>query len=194
DRAQPLDDGDRAIDRQARGQQHIAQRLHTVDARQHEVLLWTDRGLERIEARAHPQLLLRRPDAGDLGRYGAHARDRIMTCSSSTLPTCSRFSAWTQASERGPSSTSPVISSPRCAGKQCNTIALAAARETIAASMQYPANAWRRRSASSSCPIDDQTSVDSTCAPVAACCGSVVSEIDPLPSRRCVSRAAATMP
>ena len=36
-----------------------------------------------------------------------------------------RCAAWRQTSECGPSSTSSVISSPRCAGRQCSTTASA---------------------------------------------------------------------
>ena len=36
---------------------------------------------------------------------------------------CRRFSAWSQTTLAGPSITSAVISSPRCAGRQCNAIA-----------------------------------------------------------------------
>src|SRR5215469_15759880 len=40
---------------------------------------------------------------------------------------CSRFSACSSTTERGPSSTASVISSPRCAGRQCITSAWRAA-------------------------------------------------------------------
>ena len=36
---------------------------------------------------------------------------------------CRRFSAWSRTTLRGPSSTASVISSPRCAGRQCITSA-----------------------------------------------------------------------
>ena len=41
---------------------------------------------------------------------------------------CSRFSAWSKTMLRGPSSTSSVISSPRCAGRQCKMNASGASR------------------------------------------------------------------
>ncbi len=56
--------------------------------------------------------------------------------SSSAFCTCSRFSACCHAADCGPSSTSPVISSPRCAGRQCRTIASGAASAMTAASTQ----------------------------------------------------------
>ena len=37
--------------------------------------------------------------------------------------TCNLFSAWSKTKDCGPSRTSSVISSPRCAGRQCSTIA-----------------------------------------------------------------------
>ena len=47
---------------------------------------------------------------------------------SSAFWACSRFSASSQTADCGPSITSSVISQPRCAGRQCSTIASASAR------------------------------------------------------------------
>ena len=70
-----------------------------------------------------------------------------------------RWAAWRQTSERGPSSTSSVISSPRCAGRQCSTTASAAARSTSASSTVKPSKAARRAARSSSWPMLVHTSV-----------------------------------
>ena len=53
-------------------------------------------------------------------------RSRIAFCA------CSRFSAWSNTMLRSPSSTSSVISSPRCAGRQCITHASGAWRKSSA--------------------------------------------------------------
>src|SRR5690606_24230558 len=42
-----------------------------------------------------------------------------ISSSSRAFCACRRFSAWSQATERGSSSRSTLISSPRCAGRQC---------------------------------------------------------------------------
>ena len=49
---------------------------------------------------------------------------------SSAFCVCNRFSAWSQTIERGPSRTSAVISSPRCAGRQCITTTSSSACRT----------------------------------------------------------------
>ena len=61
------------------------------------------------------------------------------------LLACRRFSAWSKTMLRGPSSTSSVISSPRCAGRQCSTQASGAcassARVHLVAGEDAPARA-----------------------------------------------------
>jgi hypothetical protein len=72
---------------------------------------------------------------------------------------CRRFSAWSRTTDREPSRTSAVISSPRWAGRQCITTASGRAAVRRAAFTWYPANARRRWAASSSCPMLVHTSV-----------------------------------
>src|SRR5689334_3993549 len=94
--------------------------------------------------------------------------------------TCSRFSASSQTRDWGPSMTSAVTSSPRCAGKQCRKIALESASFIKSESTVYPLNALRRASASLSCPIEAHTSVFTTWAPSAASSGTSVTMTHPL--------------
>ena len=54
--------------------------------------------------------------------------------SSSAFCAWRRFSAWSQIRWRGPYSTSPVISSPMCAGRSCRAIASGRARSSRASS------------------------------------------------------------
>ena len=53
---------------------------------------------------------------------------------------CSRFSAWSNTREAGPSITSAATSSPRCAGRQCRKIASSAACAMSAVVTRYGAN------------------------------------------------------
>ena len=70
-----------------------------------------------------------------------------------------RWAAWVQTTLLGPSTTAALISSARWAGRQWSTTACGAASASRTSSMVKSANAARRRAASSSCPIDVQTSV-----------------------------------
>src|SRR5208282_3752281 len=72
---------------------------------------------------------------------------------------CSRFSAWSSTTERGPSSTSSVISSPRWAGRQCMTSAPFRACFISASLTRNPLKSRRRCTASFSRPIEVQVSV-----------------------------------
>src|SRR5207253_3109605 len=62
----------------------------------------------------------------------------------SAFCTWSLFSAWSQTTERGPSITSSVISSPRCAGRQCITIAEGFGCASIDSSSCQPLKSWGR--------------------------------------------------
>ena len=55
--------------------------------------------------------------------WTAGHRDRSSSHTSSAFWACSRFSASSHTALAGPSITSSVISSPRCAGRQCSTMA-----------------------------------------------------------------------
>src|SRR5215213_6092493 len=70
-------------------------------------------------------------------------------CSRSAFWACRRFSAWSQTAERSPYSSSSVISSSGCAGRQCKTTASSRACASRSASIRYGASSSRRRSASS---------------------------------------------
>ena len=72
---------------------------------------------------------------------------------------CIRFPACRQTTDCGPSMTSALTSSPRCAGRQCMKITGSLAAFISAASIVQPAKARRRSSRSSSWPIDVHTSL-----------------------------------
>ena len=92
----------------------------------------------------------------------------------------------------GPSITPAVISSPRCAGRQCSTIAPSAASASSSPPIWNGASASRR--AGASCwPIETQTSVASTSAPLTARAGSSTTAADP-PVSAAIRCAAATIP
>src|SRR5581483_4673776 len=93
------------------------------------------------------------------GAHGARLPSCPKTSASSACCTHMRFSAWSKTTDWGPSMTASVISSPRCAGRQCMTRASAGA---IASSDSFTcrwAKSSRRRCCSASWPIDAQTSV-----------------------------------
>src|SRR5690606_7785872 len=87
---------------------------------------------------------------------------------------CSRFSASSQTALCGPSMTSSVISSPRCAGRQCSTTTSGAACSSSAVSRRYGTNGPTRSKPSFSWPMEVQVSVTRACAPRAAATGSPV--------------------
>ena len=60
--------------------------------------------------------------------------DRSSSQASSAFWACSRFSASSQTTLRGPSITAAVISSPRCAGRQCSTTQPDPARPSFSSS------------------------------------------------------------
>jgi hypothetical protein len=70
-----------------------------------------------------------------------------------------RFAACCHTSDCGPSITSSVTSSPRCAGRQCRNTASGVAAAMSAASTVQPSNAASRRARSASWPIDVHVSV-----------------------------------
>ncbi len=70
-----------------------------------------------------------------------------------------RFSACGKTTDCGPSSTSSVISSPRCAGRQCITSAPGFAIFTIERLIWKERKIGSRFSRSASCPMLAQTSV-----------------------------------
>src|SRR5262249_48230103 len=72
---------------------------------------------------------------------------------------CSRFSASSNTTDCGPSSTSSVISTPRYAGRQCITIACGGAAARSCALIWYARNTGNRCAFSASWPIDTQVSV-----------------------------------
>ena len=55
---------------------------------------------------------------------------------------CRRFSAWSQTALAGPSRTSAVISSPRCAGRQCSTTRSGAAKAACADTDVLATDVW----------------------------------------------------
>src|SRR6476620_786974 len=61
----------------------------------------------------------------------------LITSAISAFWVCRRFSACSQARQRGPYRTSAAISSPTCAGKQCIATASASANARRSASMRY---------------------------------------------------------
>ena len=80
-------------------------------------------------------------DAGDLGLPGGlgdradrRHEDRSSSQASSAFWACSRFSASSQTTLCGPSITAAVISSPRCAGRQCSTTQPGPARPSFSSS------------------------------------------------------------
>src|SRR4051794_39322148 len=77
---------------------------------------------------------------GEGVQRGAHVRlerrHHSTTRASSAFSVWSLFSASSQAADWGPYSTSGVISSPRCAGRQCRTIASGAPSASSSASMR----------------------------------------------------------
>ena len=110
---------------------------------------------------------------------------------SSAFWACSRFSAWSKTALCGPSITSSVISSPRCAGRQCSTIASGAAAASSFSLTWYGRNGVSRSRPSLSCPIDVQVSVATTSAPSAASNGSRSTSTEP-PVHAAISAARAT--
>ncbi len=68
----------------------------------------------------------------------------------SAFCTCILFSASSQTTDWGPSITSAVTSSPRCAGRQCMKRASGLATAIISASTHQSAKAVRRASFSAS--------------------------------------------
>ncbi len=90
---------------------------------------------------------------GDARRHRSVSRSTSSACC-----TYRRFSAWSSTTERGPSSASSLISSPRCAGRQCITRA-SGAWASSASSTRKPAKRSRRTSASASAPMLVQVSV-----------------------------------
>src|ERR1051325_9417213 len=91
--------------------------------------------------------------------------------------TCSRFSASSKITDCGPSITSAATSSPRCAGKQCMKIASRFACDINRPSTIHPWKSRLRCSASSSCPIEAQTSVSTMSASFTASSMEVVISI-----------------
>ena len=104
---------------------------------------------------------------------------------SSAFCACRRFSACSQTTLFGPSITSALISSPRCAGRQCRTRQPGWARASFGPSSWYEspspyepriASRWSR---SLSVPMEVHTSVAITSAPVHAARGSVPTSTPP---------------
>ena len=78
-----------------------------------------------------------------------------------------------------------MISSPRCAGRQCSAITSGAARSSSASFTCRGRNGAVRSRPSASCPIDTQVSVTTTSAPSTAACGSATSAaLPPVSSAR----------
>src|SRR5512141_1413553 len=90
----------------------------------------------------------------------------------SAFCTCSRFSASSHTTDCGPSITSAVTSSPRCAGRQCMKTASDFATCIISTSTCQSAKAFRRSSFSASQPMLVHTSVVTRSAPRQASIGS----------------------
>ena len=100
---------------QVRGEQHAeaGDQLHGAGApHQHQDLEHDQGDHQDIDQIPGP------PERRQRQRHRAHS-----TSASRAFCVWSRFSASSRATDRGPSSTSPVISSPRCAGRQCVTTA-----------------------------------------------------------------------
>ena len=144
------------VGRVAPGQAHL-DRAEVLEVARHRGL----RGLDALLGQQRHQLRLARDrlgleQLGDavlalvLGRAGprspsARSSRRPSTAQARTpRMAVRRWAAWRHTTDCGPSSTSSVISSPRCAGRQCSTTASGAARSTSASSMVKPAKAARR--------------------------------------------------
>ena len=89
--------------------------------------------------------------------------DQPQISSSSAFCACSRFSAWSPDARLRALDHLVVISSPRWAGRQCSTIASGGASAISARVDAVAGERLRRASASSSWPIEAQTSVETTC-------------------------------
>src|SRR5947199_3202897 len=118
-----------------------------------------------------------------------HAPPPVASSARSARTASIRLAACCQTSEEGPSITSAVTSSPRCAGRQCRNTAWSPAAVMRSPSTRYPRNAAWRVSDSCSWPIDVHTSVYTASAPFTASYGSTASSTAPprLPARSTTS-------